>query len=246
MYHLVAGKLPIGRCEMLDGEGVVTHFVFLGPLLVPLDSVYALDVWRARRAFQVRRNTKSIALAYLRWMVAPLVLMITFIAFAGNQEGPPELGFAAKVTLGVMGASWLALVSLAGRSYGASARQRRVLASFVGHAAPPELVFDGLSSMVIDDLEPTWSALAGREQSYRADGVASASWRDLYPKDVPTEALPLYYTLCRYEAARSGEHVMANRARLAWARVEQHWAELDPSIVRRSARPIGLEEDNLA
>ncbi len=62
--QIAAGRLTMGRCEALDGEGVTTHFFFLGPFFVPLETVYSVGHRGRTRAFQVRRHAKSIALAY--------------------------------------------------------------------------------------------------------------------------------------------------------------------------------------
>jgi hypothetical protein len=225
--QIAAGRLTMGRCEGLDGEGVTTHFFFIGPFFVPLDTVYTVGHWRSARAFQVKRHAKSIALAYLRWCVAPLVMCIAFIA-----AEPPQLSDGGKLTLALMATAWLGLVFLTGRAWGRTARQRRVLSASVGHAAPPELLFSGTLGLVMEDLDRVWSKLAAEEES----------WRDLFPKDVSLRTLPLYYTLCRYEAALADEQVMRNRARLAWSRIEADWAKVEPSLSRkRPKRPLGLD-----
>lgn len=239
--QIAAGRLSMGRCEALNGEGVTTHFFFIGPFFVPLDTVYSVGHWRSARAFQVKRHAKSIALAYLRWCIAPLVMFIAFIA-----AGPPELSAAGKLTLTLMGTVWLGLVFLTGRTWGRAARQRRALAALVGHGAPPELLFSGTLGLVLEDLDGAWAKLAAKEESYRSEGKATLSWRDLFPKDVSPRTLPLYYTLCRYDAALSDEQVMRNRARLAWRRIEEDWTKYDRLLsAKRTKRPLGLDEQGL-
>src|SRR6266498_4089906 len=116
--HFGAGRLPLGRCDVLDGERVATQFLFLGPFLAPLDTVYAIGSFSKARVFQVRRSMKSIALAYLRWVIAPLVVFITFIAASGPKAGPPELTRNAELTLAIMGLVWAAHCMVAGRTWG--------------------------------------------------------------------------------------------------------------------------------
>ena len=125
---IIGGTMPLGRCEILDGQGVRTQFVFLGPLLVPCDSVYG----SYKAAFPVHRPMKSVLYAYARWVVAPLAFGVACIASDGL--GPVAIA---------VGIAWLALVFVAGRTFGEEARQRRLLASLVGHGAPPEILFRG-------------------------------------------------------------------------------------------------------
>jgi hypothetical protein len=184
---------------------------------------------------------KSIALAYLRWLVAPLVLAITFIAACSDEPGPPHLSETAKLTLAIMVCVWLAFVFLAGRTWGRAARQRHLLSACIGHGAPPELLFAGTLSLVIEDLERTWEKLAANEESHRSDRGATPSWKAVYPQDVSKRTLPIYYALCRYEAALSGDEVMTNRARLSWDRMERDWAKfaapLSANVTRADRRP---------
>ena len=199
------GKLPLGSCEIIDGQRVFTRFFFLGPFLVPMDSAYVAGTGEP---FPVRRHSKSIALAYARWIVLPLAMAITFIAGAGSQSGAPEMSGPVESALIALAVVWFGLVFVAGRVRGDEARKRRVMNSQVGHAAAPEWLFDGTVSIVLDELSEKWKP--------------KKSWRDTYPKDVPPNLLPLYYTLCRYEAVRTNRQVMATRARLSWHRLEAY------------------------
>ncbi len=215
------GRAPLGACEKLDGEAVTTVFVFVGPILMPVDTLYALR-WRGTTptGFQVRHHPKSVALAYLRWFVAPLAMMIAFIASIVDQHGPAVLSAKAQLILAIMAVVWMALIFASGRTTGVKARQRRVMAMHLGHAAPPELLFDGSLRLALEELDKTWDGAIGRDPSYRTDGGEALAWRDLYPKDVPERLLPLYYTACRYEAVLVNRQVLLNRANLAWRRIE--------------------------
>jgi hypothetical protein len=234
---IAAGSLPLGRCEILEGEGVMTNFFFVGPFLLPLDTVYSIGLWRGRRGFAVKRHAKSVALAYFRWFVAPLALLITFIAGAGNSKGSPQLSDGVTLTLVLMLMAWLALIFVVGRTRGRDARQRRMLSAFAGHGAPPELLFSGTLGLVAENLNRAWVEHGAAEESYRADAKSAVSWKDLYPKDVPSSSLPLYYALCRYEAALADEPVLANRARLAWDRIEGDWGTFEP-LTRTKGDPV--------
>ena len=218
----------MGRCERLDGEEVMTRFFFLGPFFVPLDSVYLTRFSGKRVALPVRRNTKSIAFAYFRWLAGPVILFVTFLASRTEADGPPQLSNASKVTLAIMVAAWLGFVFIAGRTWGREARQRRMLSACVGHGAPPELLFTGATRLVVDDLERSWDKLLATV-SYRSSAKAGGSWKEVYPHEVPKNLLALYYALCRYQAAASEEEdeqeAMTTRARFVWDRIEQQLAQ---------------------
>jgi hypothetical protein len=49
----------------------------------------------------------------------------------------------------------------------------------------------------------------------------------------------LYYALCRFEAELAGERVMANRAPLAWDRIEADWPIFEPLTHVRKAAVAG-------
>jgi hypothetical protein len=238
--HFSAGQIPMGRCEGLDGEFVFTRFFFLGPFLVPLETIYMLGLSPDAPRFHVKRHGTSIALAYLRWVVAPITLLIVFIAFAGNAEGPPALQGSAVATLAAVVAIWLALVFLTARTWGRAARERRVLASCVGVAVRPEILFDGTLSLVIDHLERAWKELSVGEGGGQA-------WRELYPKDVVPVHLPLYYALCRYDAALTGDPISRNRSRLAFARIDADFPKFESLMsYGRAKRPQWVEDLTLS
>ena len=202
---MLFGTWPLGRCEILDGESVRTRFLFFGPFIVPLESFYV-----GRESFQVQRPMRSVVLAYLRWVVSPIAFLVTV-----------GVGQGVTPALGVVVAAWLALVFFTGRTFGDKARQRRALASIVGHGAPPEILRRGALELFLIDLERAWT-LHGR---------TLLSWRDLYPKEVADRSLELYYALCRYDAALTGDPVMTNRARLAWERVQQRTRPAAASVL---------------
>jgi hypothetical protein len=187
------GTASLGRSDILDGESIRTNYFLFGPVLVPLDSAY----WGRRTSFPVRRPARSVVLAYVQWSVLPIVLVVTGIVTHSQVA-------AAAVVL-----AWVVLWLLGGRTFGDEARKRRTLATFVGHAAPPEILHRGELEIALRDLEHVW----------HVHGKTLLDWRSLYPAEVPERALPLYYALCRYEASLGGENVMKNRARLAWDRI---------------------------
>jgi hypothetical protein len=61
-----ARNLPLGACEVIDDERVVTNFMFLIAMLVPLDTVYSVGSRVNGRRFSVKRSAKSILLTYAR------------------------------------------------------------------------------------------------------------------------------------------------------------------------------------
>jgi hypothetical protein len=183
------GSLPMGRCERLDGEGVVTRFFFFGPFFVPLDSVYALGFSSKDGALPVRRHARSIALAYFRWLLAPLALFVTFLASRTEVEGPPQLSNVGKVSLAILIAAWLGIVFITGRTWGREMRQRRLLSGCVGHGAPPELLFAGAARLVVNDLEKVWEKLVPAG-SYRGSAKESGWWKGAFPHEVSESSLP--------------------------------------------------------
>jgi hypothetical protein len=241
--YVASGEIPLGSCERLGDERVVTRFAFLSFVFVPLDSLYVIGPWRGHRGFQVRKSGKSIALAYARFLT-PIVPFFTYVAFAANAEGAPTLSAGQITTLALMGLGWLALFFVAGRTFGRAARQRRALAHHAGIAAPPEILFDGTLGLVLEDLERAWKSAASKEDAYRAEPYRSTvaavpAWRDLFPKDVAPSTLSLYYALCRYAAALSGEEVLTNRARIAWERIEREGGGLGGAS---ASSPAWLDE----
>jgi hypothetical protein len=228
LFRFSVGRLALGRCDRLDGEGVVTEFLLFGPFLWPMGGAYVVGAGPRARRFPVERQLRSIVIAYLRWVVVPLVTLCTYCGLDARADSSMRV----TATMSGFGALWMALLFVAGRTRGRGARQRRMLGDFVGHKAPPEVLFSGTQRLVVDALDSLWTAMATREDSYRALAVPVPPWRECYPKDVPATLLPLYYALCRYEAALSGETVPANRARLAWDRIER---EEVPLAVRISA-----------
>jgi hypothetical protein len=234
MRLVYARSIPLGTCEAIDDERVLTNFMFLIAVLVPLDTIYTVGSRLQGAKFQVKRSAKSILFTYARGL-APLIVLITAIALgAPDKPGPLELGTGALVTLALMTAGCLALVLATGRVRGRAARQQRVLRAHVGVAVKPEILLDGTLGLVLDDLERAWSDAAG-----------ASAWRELFPKDVPSNELALYYALCRYHAALSGEPIFENRARIAWERLEAEPKLIEAAIAREVKRPSWLAELDL-
>jgi hypothetical protein len=90
-----------------------------------------------------------------------------------------------------------------------NARKRRVLARVAGRDAPPERLVRAALESAMDDLESAWNI----------HGRTLLTWRYLYPAEVADRSLELYWALCRYDAALTGDPVMTHRARVAWERV---------------------------
>jgi hypothetical protein len=202
---------------ILDDESVRTRFLVVGPFMVPLEMFYVAG----RDVLPVRWHIPSVLLAYARWVVAPLAVLIAFIASTRDDASGSHLqgnGFWATASLVVV---WLILVFRTGRSTGQEARQRRALAEYAGHGAPPEMLTEGAARDQLEQLEGFWPAAVTTGDPFRGASPSLVSWREMFPKDVPRRALLLYYALCRYEAAVTGEMIPANRARLAWQRIDE-------------------------
>jgi hypothetical protein len=239
--HITVGKIRMGRCETLDGESVFTKFLLLGPVFVPLDSFYAFGFWGRHGGFPIKRCAKSIAFAYLRWFVAPVVLFIGFFSAMGPEATSPHLTNASGVVLTILLAAWLASVLLSGRTWGREARERRILALSVGHGAPPERLFSGTLRLVLEDLERLWEVSSAGDASYRSDARASRSWKDVYPNELSERLLPIYYALCRYQAASVDDveeaEVMTTRARFVWERIENGWPAYEALLAEPREHP---------
>jgi hypothetical protein len=200
----------------LDGESVKARFMLLGPFMVPLETFYV-----ARRlVLPVRWYIPSVLLAYVRWVVAPLALLIAFIASVRDDASGPHLQGAGAWTVASFSVAWLILVFLTGRTTGQAARQRRTLAHVTGHCAPPELLTEGIAREQLEQIEQLWPAAVMGGEPFRDGSPSQVPWREMFPKDVPERALSHYYTLCRYESAVTGEEIPTNRAHLTWQRIE--------------------------
>jgi hypothetical protein len=215
------GHALCGRWASVDGEGVCTKFFILGVPIFPVDALYVVgNPVRPKRTLPARWSKRSIVLAYLRWVIGPIVVVATWLATAVDAGvGPQPIGGQHPVAMLGVVAGWLALVFLSGRTHGRQVAQRRLMKRYLGHAAPPELLTEAAARAELERLEQMWTALAAKDSPYR-EGEASQPWRDAFPKDVRNSVIPLFYALCRYDAAISGDEIRENRARLAWERIE--------------------------
>ncbi len=222
MAAFVFGHALCGRWSSVDGEGVCTKFFVLGVPIVPEQAFYVIgNPFRPKRTLPARWSKRSILLAYLRWVIGPIAVFATMLATVGRRrrrDGAPIDGQHPVAMAGVV-AAWLALVFLTGRAHGRGVAQRRLMKKYLGHAAAPELLTADAARAELARLEEIWDAGAAKESSYR-EGEASRPWRDAFPKDVRNHLVPLFYALSRYEAAITGDEIRANRARLAWERIE--------------------------
>src|SRR5262249_31661817 len=153
----------------------------------------------------VRWHIPSVILAYARWVVAPLALLVAFVASVRDDASGPHLRGAGAWTVASLAVAWLILVFLTGRSTGRNARQRRALAEHAGHCAPPELLTESIAREHLERIEHLWPAAMTGRDPFRDGSPSLVPWREMFPKDVPERALSLYYALCRYEAAVTGE-----------------------------------------
>jgi hypothetical protein len=216
-----ASPLLFGSTSIWRGERIATAVLWIGPVFVPLESFYQTDGLQGRlRGMPIRRSASSVLLAYARWLVAPVLVFIVFLSFVINQPaGPPNLQPSQFATLGLLGMGWLLLVFGTGRTFGAESKKRGVLYATVGHAAPPELLHTGQLKVGLEAIHVKWRQLGAGALLPREEPVHDPDWQTTFPKDVATAALPLYYALCRYQAALDHDQMMRNRAQLAWTRL---------------------------
>jgi hypothetical protein len=213
----------IGRCEKLQEESVATSFTVIGPLLLPMQSAWTTEGWPSSRGFYVKTHLGSVALAYLRWVIPPIVLFITFLNGTVYEKAGAPLAKSVVLTLLIEAAVWVVLMFGTGHVWGPERRRRIIMRAIVGHSAPPELLFDTALRTVLEGLEQMWTTMAAKEgkSAYRDPSAEECTsyYREVFPVDVAPAMLPLYYTMCRYDAALNQALVMQNRADLAWRRM---------------------------
>jgi hypothetical protein len=215
---IVVGRGLAGRWASVDGEAVRTRFFGLVVPLVPIETLYVIGSFqKPKRTLAARTSAASIAMAYLRWIVAPIVVALAL--FGSFFDAYTGFGRQHAVAIAGVFAGWAALAFLTGRDHGRRVAQRRLMKRYLGHAAAPEMLTVDSAKAELARLEEIWNAATAKDSPY-LEGDKARPWREVYPKEVRNSLVALYYALSRYDAAVTGETVRTDRARLAWERLE--------------------------
>lgn len=205
---MTVGCVLAGEVEAFRDERIVSRFLAVGPILVPLGSYYESP----SGTLEVPLNARSVLAGYAR--LGSFVLTLGAIGAASACLVGRDLGHLLPWAL-------LAVPLTAALAWGAHtlgrttsrdlARRREVLAAATGHGALPGWLSD-------DEVRATRRRLLATWQERRRGWREGVDWREVARRGAAhVEAARLVAAIATYEAAHASTPEATALAEAAWA-----------------------------
>jgi len=235
------GVRTLGEIDEVEGESLATRFLYVGPLMFPLDGIYRTP----RGDYEVPLVPRSVVLAYARTYTALVALLAAVGAGISlfHPQGQAWIALACAPAVLVAGILWWMTAFRLGRASEDDAERRRLLHAVTGTSAYPHMLPERVARNVLRGLERSWRK---RHRAWRA----RACWRETLAAGTSAANLRYVAALALYaDHVDPSPETRLLRAR-AWERLEagtdaEPDRELQALLAGEEAEPADEEAASL-